>query len=129
MCDNWEDWDNEDYVIPVLNVHNKDEQKRMEERKLVEESENILINDLFTSKNDINISNSNSNSNDSNINNIETKGMKNIKPKISKKKENELKQKEFSEKLRKKKEENKKYAEMFGEYTYDDEYSQYEENY
>ena len=55
--------------------------------------------------------------------------MKNIKPKISKKNENELKQKEFSEKLKKKKEEYKKHADTFGEYTYDDEYMHYEEKY
>ena len=71
MCDNWEDWDNEDYVIPVLIIHNKDEIKRLEERKLVEESENTLINDLFTSSSNNNISNSNI----SNSNNIETKSI------------------------------------------------------
>ena len=50
-----------------------------------------------------------------------------INIKISKQKENELKQKEFSQKLKQKKEQDKKHSELFGEIIYDeyDEYDKY----
>jgi hypothetical protein len=47
MFDNWEDWDNEDSLVPVLDVHKKDELKRLEERKLIEESDKALTNDCY----------------------------------------------------------------------------------
>ena len=132
MFDNWEDWDNEEPLVPVLDIHKKEELKRLEERKLIEESDNALTNDLFTSNSSNNSSNNSNNSNNIiNINNSinNSTDTKNIKKKfISKKKENELKQKEFSEKLKKKKEDDKRHAETFGEYSYDDEYAHYEYN-
>ena len=47
MSEDWEDWDCDNYVIPVLNVQNKEQLKRLEERKLVEESEIALMKDFF----------------------------------------------------------------------------------
>jgi len=45
MADSWEDWeDDEIIVIPTLN---ESQQKRLEERKLVEESDNALTKELF----------------------------------------------------------------------------------
>jgi hypothetical protein len=109
MNDSLEDLDVENIVIPVLHVPNKEQIKRIEERKLVEESEIAMMKDFFNNSN-------NNNSNNSNNNNTkETTENKKNKPKISKQKENELKQKELSIKLKQKKEQDKKHAELYGE--------------
>ena len=50
MTDDWEDWEAEDFALPVLNVHNEEQLKRLEERKLVEESDNKLTKELFSNK-------------------------------------------------------------------------------
>ena len=103
-----DDWDCDNYIIPVLNVQNKEQLKRLEERKLVEESDNALMNELFDN-------NGNTKSNSSNketagiIKNINTEKIKKKKEKpVSKQQENELKQKVFSQKLKNKKEAEKK---------------------
>jgi hypothetical protein len=44
MEDDWEDWENENYSIPILN---SEQLKRLEERKLVEESDNKIASQLF----------------------------------------------------------------------------------
>ena len=108
MNDSWEDWDVENIVIPVLHVPNKEQIKRLEERKLIEESEIALMKDFFDN-------NSNTNTNTNSNNNKETPENKKNKSKISKQKENELKQKEISIKLKQKKEQEKKHFEIFGE--------------
>jgi hypothetical protein len=119
MTDSWEDWEGENIVIPVLHVPNKEQIKRLEERKLIEESEIALMKDFFDN---------NSNTNSKTNNNETTENKKNT-PKISKQKENELKQKELSEKIRKKKEKEKKHAELYGECTKDkyDKYDKYDD--
>lgn len=116
--DSWEDWEVENLVIPVLHVPNKEQIKRLEERKKIEESEIALMKDMFN----------NSNNSNSISNNKETIETKKIIPKISKQKENELKQKDFSIKLKQKKEQDKKQAELYGECTHDkyDDYDEYE---
>ena len=53
MSDDWEDWENQDFVIPVLNVPNEEQLKRLEERKLVEDSDNALTKDLFSNEEDL----------------------------------------------------------------------------
>jgi len=122
IIEDWEDWEVE-FVSPVLHVLNKEQIKQLEERKLVEEADNTLINEIFDNKSN---SNSNSNSNIINSNNKgKTENTKN-KPKISKQKENELKQKELSIKLKQKKEQEKNHAELYGEYIYD-EYDKYDD--
>ncbi len=65
MTDSWEDWEIENIVIPVLHVPNKEQIKRLEERKKIEESEIALMKDFFdnTNTNTNNISNNNSNTN------------------------------------------------------------------
>jgi len=115
--DSWEDWDVENLVIPVLHVPNKEQIKRLEERKKIEESEIALMKDMFDN---------NSNNSNSISNNKETTEIKKNKPKISKQKENELKQKEFSIKLKLKKEQDKKQAELYGECKHD-KYEDYED--
>jgi hypothetical protein len=116
MNDSWEDWDVENIVIPVLHVPNKEQIKRIEERKLVEESEIAMMKDFFN----------NNNNNSNNSNTKETTENKKNKPKISKQKENELKQKELSIKLKQKKEQDKKHAELYGECR-QDKYDKYDD--
>ena len=48
MSDDWEDWENEDFIIPVLSIPNEEQLKRLDERKLVEESDNALARELFS---------------------------------------------------------------------------------
>ena len=117
MTDSWEDCEIENIVIPVLHVPNKEQIKRLEERKKIEESEIALMKDMFDN---------NSNNSNSISNNKETTEIKKNKPKISKQKENELKQKEFSIKLKLKKEQDKKQAELYGECKHD-KYEDYED--
>ena len=112
-----EDWDCDNYIIPLLNEQNKEQLKQLEERKLVDETEIALMKDFFNNNsNDNNNDNDNNanNNNDNNNNKEKTENKKN-KPKISKQKENELKQKEISIKLKQKKEQEKKHFEIFGE--------------
>jgi len=113
-----DDWDCDNYIIPVLHVHNKEQIKRLEERKLVEESDNALMNELFD--------NTNAKSNRSHketseiIQNINTEKIKNKKENpVSKQQENELKQKNLSQKLKNKKEAEKKHSDTFGEFIHD----------
>ena len=44
MSNNWDDWEHENYIVPVLNI---EQLKRLEEQRLVEESDNALTKDLF----------------------------------------------------------------------------------
>jgi hypothetical protein len=117
MSEDWEEWDCDNYVIPVLNVPNKEQLKRLEERKLVEEADNALVDELFDNKKTPEIK--------QNIikNNIEKPKKE---KKISNQKENELKQKEFSQKLKKRKEDERKHSETFGDIIYD-EYDVYDD--
>ena len=109
-----DDWDCDNYIIPVLNVQNKEQLKRLEERKLVEESDNALMNELFDNTNA-------KKETQETIKNINTEKIKNKKEKsISNQQENELKQKEFSQKLKNKKEAVKKHSDTFGEFIYDE---------
>jgi len=119
MNDSWEDWDVENIVIPLLHVPNKEQIKRLEERKKIEESEIALMKDFFDNT---------SNTNSSNTTTKETLENKKNNSKISKQKENELKQKEISIKLKQKKEQDKKHAQLYGECTYDkyEDYDKYE---
>ena len=60
MTDSWEDCEIENIVIPVLHVPNKEQIKRLEERKKIEESEIALMKDFFDNTNN-NTNNSNTN--------------------------------------------------------------------
>jgi len=139
MNDNWEDWDVENIVIPVLHVPNKEQIKRLEERKKIEESEIDLMKVFFdtnantnsnantnTNSNANTNNNSNANTNNNSNTNISNKETSKNIPKISKQKENELNQKEISIKLKQKKEAEKKHSDVFGEVIHD-EYDEYDE--
>ena len=41
MSDSWEDWENDDFEVPVLNVPTMEQFKRLQEQKLIEDSEII----------------------------------------------------------------------------------------
>jgi hypothetical protein len=115
-----DDWDCDNYIIPVLNVQNKEQLKRLEEQKLVEESDNALMNELFdntTAKKETN----DTHDTHETIKNINREKINNKKEKtVSNQQENELKQKEFSQKLKNKKEAVKKHSDTFGEFIYDE---------
>jgi len=123
MTDSWEDCEIENIVIPVLHVPNKEQIKRLEERKKIEESEIALMKDFFDTNNNTNTNNTNNTSNSKEtIDN--TKHKQKI---VGKQRENELKQKELSIKLKQKKEAEKKHSDIFGEVIHDkyDEYDKY----
>ena len=112
-----DDWDCDNYIIPVLNVQNKEQLKRLEEQKLVEESDNALMNELF----DNTTAKKETHETHETIKNINRKKINNKKEKtVSNQQENELKQKEFSQKLKNKKEAVKKHSDTFGEFIYDE---------
>lgn len=117
-----DDWDCDNYIIPVLNVQNKEQLKRLEERKLVEESDNALMNELFDNTNTKNETHEiREEITHDTIKNINTEKINNKKEKtVSNQQENELKQKEFSQKLKNKKEAIKKHSDTFGEFIYDE---------
>jgi hypothetical protein len=123
MNDSWEDCEIENIVIPVLHVvPNKEQIKRLEERKKIEESEIALMKDFFDN------TNTNTNNSNTNISNKEPSDNTKHKQKIvDKQRENELKQKELSIKLKQKKEAEKKHSDIFGEVIHDkyDEYDKY----
>ena len=124
--DDLDDWEREieNDNTPVLNVTNKEHLKQMEERKLVEESDNILTKELFEDKNVkqvINVTvtvNTNTNTNKEIY----------LKNKITKQKQNEIKQKEIAKKNKEVKLQKENEVELFGEaedYYYED----YEDKY
>lgn len=140
MTDSWEDWEKDDYEVPVLNVQQREEQlKRIEERRLVEESDNALTNKLFQKENnkekDVEEDlvyedlNQKPTINQTNTNNVNKTNQTNKTNKVNKNKENEQKQKELSKKLKEEKARREKEKDLFGEAEYDDEYANYEDKF
>ncbi len=135
MCDSWEDWENDDYDVPVLNVLTTEQLKRLEEQKLIEESDIELAKDLIgNNKKDeakrltyeeINCLEKPYIQNNS----IATISKKNPKSTLNKKKENEEKQKIASKKLKEEKAKREKERELFGDAYYDDEYAEDEDKF
>ena len=114
MIDNWEDWaDNDEINIPIAN---EEQLKRLEDRKLVEESDNALTNELF--------SNQPTKVVDKCIS--EKKRLTEVKQKPKKQLENEQKQKESSKAAKLLKEMKQRERDIFGEAEEDDEYAEYE---
>ena len=127
MGDNWEDWEDAeiDLIVsaPMVVIQKKEELKRLEERKLVEESDNALSKELFETEDNI----SKTIENVETVKQIEVRNCsikEDYKIKINKQKENEQKQKEISKKIKeskiKQKRHNELYGELEGEYMYDD---------
>jgi hypothetical protein len=134
MNESWEDEDWENLDLSTLIIPNLQELKKIEERKLVEEADNELSKDLFSNAipKQIDINNFNTHvshsSHSSSIELNKTNALKRVNPLVSKKKENEDKQKELSQKITKQKEEKKRHIELFGEFV-DNEYSIYEDKF
>jgi hypothetical protein len=145
MSDNWEDWENEDFIIPVLSVPNEEQLKRLEERKLVEESDNALARELFSNDEEdlvyeelkkleekIISKKFQSTEKQAPIKNASGKQKENeLKQKENelKQKENELKQKEFSKKNKEDKLRKEREKELYGKAEEDEEYSKYEDKF
>lgn len=138
MLDDWEDWESDDFN-PTINASlNKEQVKILEERKLVEESDNALSRDLFN--NDMKIARENirviDKQNLSEIN-INTKpNMSNYnKTKVNTKKLsnqaiNEQKLKEYSQQIKEQKYKLKKSKELYGDIDYqNDSYIEYEDKF
>ena len=132
MGDNWEDWEDAEIDLmvttPTVVIQKKDELKRLEERKLVEESDNALSKELFETEDPI-FKKEKEKEKELQLE-LQQKEVSNCsikedhKIKINKQKENEQKQKELSKKIKeskiKQKRHNELYGELEGEYMYDD---------
>jgi DNA-binding transcriptional regulator GbsR (MarR family) len=126
MADNWEDWEDAEIDLMISSstdvIQKEEELKRIEERKLVEESDNALSKELFETKDNISkiMVTVEMVENIKTVKQIEKEDHK----KINKQKENENKQKELSKKIKeskiKQKRHNELYGELEGEYIYDD---------
>ena len=116
MCDDLEDWEL-DFSVPNIIIQNEEQKKRLEERKLVEESDMAIAKKLFGNEEDETES-------------FKQKNIEFAKPKkfISKQYENELKQKELARIIREKKEKEAKHIELYGE-CIEDEYSHYDDKF
>lgn len=115
-------WENDDFIIPVLSVRSKEQLERLEERKLVEQSDNELSKNLF--ENDNNVSIIDKESNKINENQIKTNIIR-----VSKQKENEDRIKEYTKRLKQIKEEREKEKEIFGNCEIDDNYLELEDKF
>lgn len=127
MADNWEDWENEDFIIPDLVITNQEQLKRLEERKLVEEADLENARDLFMKEEDLSIRELRIQE----TNNLYKNNAIDIKPekKISNQKINEQKLKEQSKILKEQKAKKEKAKDLYGESQYNDEYSEYEDKF
>jgi hypothetical protein len=127
MSDNWEDWENEDFN-PILNIQQNVEQlKQIEERKLVEDSDNMLTNDLFQNNHEeippeCSILNNNNNNNNIII-------PKKNKKTINNQQINECKQKEKAMAIKKQKDNILRANELYGGNEYEEQYAEYEDKY
>ena len=122
-----EDWEDDDFVLPIIN--SKEQMKRLEERKLMEESNNELIEDLFSTE-DVKLPH---------VNFEPPKPPKPsqilLPPKPPPRKNkfnsniqtNEMKQKEASKKIKEAKEKRKRDIETYGDNDY--EYDDYEDKF
>ena len=117
--DNWEDWD--DYEKACL--PNEQQLKRLEERKLVEESDNALTKNLF--EDDLAYEEVNKYDRTINVPTLTEKKAPEKKA-VSKKEANEQKQKELSKLTKEYKAKKERERELFGEST-ENEYVQYED--
>ena len=130
--DDWDDWENAEIIIPTINVLNQEQLKRIEERKLIEESDTELARELFSdasSNQKICLNNEIikiSQEEDS------TKTKQRIETKIKKLKnqmDNELKHQEISKKIREAKLRKQKEIELYGEAEEIYEYDEYDSLY
>lgn len=122
MSDNWEDWETDNYKVDL----NLIQLKRLEEQKLIEESEIDLATDLIcnntkTEKTDLTFIQT------TKFKEIPNNSIKKIKPNKTNQKENEEKQKLLSKNLKEEKAKREKVKEIFGETEEDNEFIEYED--
>ena len=120
MYDDLDDfvWDSSELEGTSTNIPpSKETIKRLEERRLVEESDIAIVKKLFGNEDyECKITNTNTNTNTNvnvNVNRIKSENNKVI---ISNQYKNELKQKESAKLRQKQKEMNAKHIELYGEY-------------
>jgi hypothetical protein len=126
MSDDWDDWEDEEFIIPTINILTKEQLKRIEERKLIEENDTELAKELFsdasTNQQKFDIQQKNDIQQKINIQN-HNKLEKKIKNK-NKQIDNVLKQKENSKKIIEAKLKKQREIELYGEpeeiYEYDE---------
>ncbi len=132
--DSWEDWETEEVEVIFVDDKTKEEQsKRLEERKLVEESDNALTNELFTDGQTKLIDNfvddkkrpTEEDKHKMDFNTNKTNKTNNTN-KTNKQSENEQKQKEASKASKMLKAMKQREREVFGEPEEDDEYADYD---
>jgi hypothetical protein len=119
MCDDLDDLELEEFLVSNIIIQSEEIKKRLEERKLVEESDLAIAKNLFGNEEDETESKS------KNVQSIQFQKPKKI---ISKKYENELKQKELAKIIREKKANEAKHIELYGE-CIEYEYSYYEDKF
>jgi hypothetical protein len=135
MTDSWEDWENEDFEVPVLNVPTQEQLKRLEEQRLAEEADTELAKELFITINeeekDLVYEELKQSEKNKNIPQKAQLPAKKNKPakNTDKQKENEQRQKELSKKLKEEKAKKLKEQEIFGDAEYDDTYADYEDQF
>ena len=132
MSDNWEDWEIDELIVPVLNVPNEEQLKLFEERKLVEESDNALTKQLFSNEEEDlayeELRKMEEKKMEKNVNVKPTEKKKNLPINNNKQKENEKKQKEMSKKIKEEKIMKQKVRETFGKAEEEyDKYVEYED--
>lgn len=124
MSDDWEDWENENFSIPTLTIKSAEELKKLQERRLVEESDNKIARQLFgyddEEEDKYKIINTSPNLN------ISINSIRNKKSTVSNQKENEAKIKEKAKKIKEEKAKKINEKDKFGEADEDeDEYDYY----
>jgi hypothetical protein len=122
MNENWEhdDWEDDEFVVPALNTSSQEQLKKLEERRLQEESDYLVAKDLFSNE-EATIEKFDAEKNIEKVKIIEKKVF--IKRKnIS---NNEAKQKEASRKIREEKAKKEKEIDTYGENDYCDKYDEY----
>lgn len=120
MNENWEheDWEDDEFVVPVLNTSNQEQLKKLEERRLQEESDYLVAKDLFSNE-EATIDKFDAEKNISKLQITEKKKL------IKKNFNNEAKQKEASRKIREEKAKKEKEIDTYGENDYCDKYDEY----
>jgi hypothetical protein len=124
--DDLDDWEVSDFKIPIINVLTQEQLQRIEERKLIEESDTELAKELFSdtsSHQKIIVKNEIAKTPEKNINITKQYSESKIK-KINNRINNELKQKKNSEKILEAKLKKQREIELYGEpeeiYEYDE---------
>ena len=120
MNENWEheDWEDDEFVVPVLNTSSQQQLKKLEERRLQEESDYLVAKDLFSNE-EATINKFDAEKNISKVQITEKKKL------IRKNFNNEAKQKEASRKIREEKAKKEKEIDTYGENDYCDKYDEY----